>query len=105
MADDVPVDHDLDRMALVLVELGRVGDVVQLPVDADTDEALAAGTVDDAVALGLAILDERPEDEQARALGQRQHLVHDLLHALALDGVAVGTVRDADPANNRRRWS
>ena len=46
---------------------------------------------------GLAVLDERAENEQAGALGQRQDLVDDLLDGLALDGVAVGAVRDADP--------
>ena len=46
---------------------------------------------------GLAVLDERAEDEQSGALGQRQHLVDDLLDGLALDGVAVGAMRDADP--------
>ena len=96
MADDVAIDDDLDRVALVLVELGRVGDVDHLAIDPDPDEALAPGAVEDPVALGLAVLDERPEDEQAGALGQGQHLVDDLLDRLALDGVAVGAVRDAD---------
>ena len=97
VADDVAVDDDLDRVALVLVELGRVRDVDHLAVDPDADEALAPGAVEDAVALGLAVLDERPEDEQPRPLGQRQDLVDDLLDGLALDGVAVRAVRDADP--------
>ena len=97
VADDVAVDHDLDRVALVLVELGRVGDVEHLAVDPDADEALAPGAVEDPVALGLAVLDERPEDEQARPLGQGEDLVDDLLDRLALDRVAVGAMRDADP--------
>ena len=97
MADDVAVDDDLDRVALVLVELRRLGDVDHLAVDPDADEALPPGAIEDPVALGLAVLDERPEDEQARALRQRQDLVDDLLDGLALDGVAVGAVRDADP--------
>ena len=84
-------------MALVLVELGRVGDVDHLAVDPDADEALAPGAVEDPVALGLAVLDERAEDEQAGPLGQREHLVDDLLDRLALDRMAVGAVRDADP--------
>ncbi len=97
VADDVAVDDDLDRMALVLVELGRrLGDVVQLPVDADADEALPPGGVDDPVTLGLAVLDQRPEDEQTGPLRQGQDLVDDLLDALALDGMAVRAVRDAD---------
>ena len=98
VADDVAVDDDLDGVALVLVELGRrVGDVVHLAVHPDADEALPPGGVDDPVALGLAVLDERAEDEQPGALRQGQHLVDDLLDALALDGVAGRAMRDADP--------
>ena len=51
VAHDVAVDHDLDRVTLVLIELGGVGDVVQLPIDPDAHEPLAPGGVDDAVAL------------------------------------------------------
>jgi hypothetical protein len=91
--DDVPVDDDLDGVPLVPVELRDVRQVVHLAVDPDADEALPPGGLEDAVALGLAILDERAEDEQPGALGQREHLVHDLLHALALDGMAGRTVR------------
>ena len=69
----------------------------KLEIDPDPDEALPPGALDDPVALGLAVLDERPEDEQSRALGVSQDLVDDLLDALALDGMAVGAVRDADP--------
>ena len=84
-------------MALVLVERRRLGQVVLLAVDADADEALLAGRLEDAVALGLAVLDQRPQHEQPRALGQRQHLVDDLLHRLALDLAAAGrAVRVAD---------
>ena len=85
VADDVAVDDDLDRMALVLVELGRVGDVVLLTVDADAHEALPSGGVDDPIALGLAVLDQRAEHEEPRPLRQGEHLVDDLLDALALD--------------------
>ena len=52
--------------------------------------------LEDPVALGLAVLDERAEDEQAGSLGQLQDLVDDLLDGLALDLVAVGAVRVAD---------
>ena len=94
VADDVAVDDDLDRVALVLVERRRLGQVVHLAVDADADEALPPGALEDPVALGLAVLDERPEDEQPRALGQGEDLVDDLLDGLALDRVAVRAVRD-----------
>ena len=66
------------RVALVLVERRRLGQVVLLAVDADADEALLAGALEDPVALGLAVLDQRAEDEQPGALGQRQDLVDDL---------------------------
>ena len=101
VADDVAVDDDLDRVALVLVELGCVLDVVGLAVDPDADEALAPGRLEDPVALGLAVLDERRQDEQPGAHRQGQHLVDDLLDALALDRVAVGAVRDADPGEQQ----
>ena len=81
--------------------MGALGDVVQLAIDADPDEPLAPGAVDDPVTLGLAVLDERAEDEQAGALRQRQDLVDDLLDALALDRVAVRAVRDADPGEQQ----
>ena len=97
MADDVAVDDDLDRMTLVLVELGRVRDVQHLAIDPDADETLAPGAVEDPVALGLAVLDQRAEDEQPGPFRQGQDLVDDLLDRLAFDGMAVGAVRDADP--------
>ena len=96
-ADDEPVDDDLDRVALVLVERRRLREVVLLAVDPDADEALLAGALEHPVALGLAILDQRAEDEEPRALRQREHLVDDLAHRLALDlAAALGAVRMAD---------
>ena len=62
-AHDEPIDHDLDGVALVLVERRRVLELEELAVDADADEALLAGRLEDPVALGLAVLDERAEDE------------------------------------------
>ncbi len=96
VTDDVAIDDDFDRVALVLVEFGRVGDIEHLPVDPDTHEALPPGAVEDPVPLGLAVLDQRPQDEQPRSLGQRQDLVNDLLDGLALDDVTGRAVRDAD---------
>ena len=81
VADDVAVDDDLDAVALVLVERRRLRQVVHLAVDADADEALPPGALEDPVALGLAVLDQRAEDEEARALRQGEDLVDDLLDA------------------------
>ena len=96
-ADDEPVDHDLDRVALVLVERGRLGQVVLGAVDSDADEALLAGALEDPVALGLAVLDQGAEDEEPRPLREGEHLVDDLADGLALDlAAAVRAVRVAD---------
>ncbi len=96
-ADDEPVHHDLDRVALVLVERGRLRQVVLDAIDADTDEALLAGGLEDAITLGLAVLDEGAQDQQARALGEAEDLVDDLAHRLPLDlAAAVGAVRVPD---------
>ena len=101
-ADDEAIDDDLDRVALVLVERRRLGQVVLLAVHPDPDEALLAGRLEDPVALGLAVLDERAEDEQPGPLGHRQDLVDDLLDGLALDlAAAGGAVRVADPGEQQ----
>ena len=96
-ADDEAVDDDLDRVPPVLVQGGRLGEVVHLPVHADPHEALLACGVEDPIALGLAVLDERAQDHEPRPLGQAVDLVHHLLDALALDlPAARGAVRVAD---------
>jgi hypothetical protein len=93
---DEAVDDHLDRVALVLVERGRTGEVVLLAIDAHAHEALLPCRLEDPIALGLAVLDERPEHEQAGALRHLEHLVDDLLDGLALDRMAVRAVRDPD---------
>ncbi len=83
---------------LYLSSVARLVEVEELAVDTNPHEALPAGGLEHAVALGLAVLDQRPEDEQARALGQRQDPVHDLGHALAGDLAATdGAVRVTGP--------
>ena len=84
-------------MALVLVELRRLGDVDHVAIDADPHEALASRALEDPVALGLAVLDQRRQDQQACPFREGEDLVHDLLDRLALDRVAVRAMRDADP--------
>src|SRR5205814_3962091 len=97
MAHDVAVDDDLDAVALVLVERRRVAQVHDLAVHPNADEALLTGRLKDPVALGLAVLDERPENEKPRPFRQSENLVDDLLDRLALDRMAVRAVRDPDP--------
>ena len=63
-----PVDDDLDRVPLVLVERLDLLEVELLPVDPDAHEALAADGVEDAVALRLAVADKRSEHQQPTAI-------------------------------------
>ena len=104
--DDEPVDDDLDRMALVLVERPDLVEVEHLAVDADAHEALLARRLEDAVALRLAVADQRTQNEDARPVGQRQDLVDDLL---ARSGAVIswpfGQCGWPTRANSRRRWS
>ena len=86
---------------LYLSSVGASGEVVHLAVDADPDEALPPGALEDAIALGLAVLDQRSEDEQPRPLRQREDLVDDLLDRLALDRMAVRAVRVAGPGEQQ----
>ena len=63
---DQPIDDDLDRVALVLVQVGRLVQVVELAVHAHAHEPLLAGRLEDAIALRLAVLDERTQHQQPR---------------------------------------
>src|SRR5262245_56873824 len=101
MTDHEPVDHDLDRVALVLIERLDLVEVEHLAVDADAHEALLASCVKDAITLGLPVTYERAQDQDARAIGQGQDLVDDLLHALALDLMAVWAARMAGPGKEQ----
>ena len=96
MPDHEPVDDDLDRVPLVLVERFGVGEIHELPVHPGTDEALATGALEDSIALRLAILDERTEHEQPGPFRQGQDLVHDLLDRLAFDLMPVRAERMTD---------
>ena len=82
---------------LYLSSAGASSRSMQLAVHADAHEALPAGGLEDALALRLAVLDERAEDEDARAVRQGPDAVHDLLHAHARDlAAAARAVRVAD---------
>ncbi len=107
VADDEPVDHDLDAVALVLVERGRLIQVHELAVHPDAHEALAPGGGEDALTLRLAVLDERAEDQDAGAVRQGPDAVDDLLHAHARDltAAAAGSAGWPTRAKSRRRWS
>ncbi len=93
-----PVDHHVDRVLLLLVEHGRAGERMHLPVDADAGEALAEQLGEQIVILALAAAHDRGQDLEAGALLQPQQPVHDLLRRLAADRLAaLGAVRPARP--------
>ena len=82
---DEAVDHDRDVVLELLVERRRVLDQVRLAVDADAREPLAAQVLEHVLELALAPAHDGGVDREARAGGQREHLVDDLLGGLARD--------------------
>ena len=96
--DREAVDDHLDRVLLLLVQLGRVVEPVGLAVHPGPGEALGLQLAEELDVLALAAADDRREDLEAGALLERHHPVDDLLGGLALDrGVADRAVRAAGP--------
>src|SRR5207245_726482 len=69
---DEAVDHDLDRVALVLIELDRLVEVPYFAVYPHADEAGPAGVFEDAVVLASPVGDHRREDHQPLAFRQAE---------------------------------
>ncbi len=92
------VDHDLDVVLDLLLELGDVGDVVDLTVDPDARVALGGQLLEQRGVLALAAAHDRREHLEAGAGGELVDLVDDLLGGLGGDAAAaVRAVRLADP--------
>ena len=91
------VDHHLDGVLLLLVEVGRRVGVDQLAVDARAHEPLARHLLEQLAVLALLRRGQRREHHEAAAGRQRGDAVDHLLRGLALDReVAVGARRHAD---------
>ena len=102
LLDREPVDHHLDRVLALLVELRRVVERGGLAVDARPGEALGLQLLEQLDVLTLAAADHRREHLEAPALLQRQHPVDDLLRRLPLDRRAARrTVGVADPGEQQ----
>ncbi len=100
--DGQAVDDHLDRVLLLLLELGRVGELDRLPVDAGAAVALGLEVGEEVHELALALARQRGQHLEAAALGQLQDLVDDGLRRLPGDRVAaLGTVRLADPGEQQ----
>jgi hypothetical protein len=96
--DGEPVDHHLDGVLLLLLELGRLGQRVHDPVDPGAREALGLQLGEEVDIFALAAAYDRGEDLESGALGHREHPVDDLLRALPGDRLTADrTVRLADP--------
>ncbi len=92
-----PIDHHLDRVLELLVELDLLLEQPLLAVDLDAREALVAEALEEVSVLPLPIADDRRVDGELRPFREREHLVDDRLDGLARDGPpADRTVRPAD---------
>ena len=92
------VDHQLDVVLELLVELRHRVQLVQLAVDLDPLEAGAQQLGELLAVLALAPAHDRRQQIEARALGQAHDPVDHLRDGLALDRQpGRGRIRDADP--------
>ena len=89
-ADDQPVDDDLDVVLVLLVERGGVLDVVKGAVDPDPGEAGLLPLGELLPILALAAADDRGEEVEPGAFGQRHRPVDHLRHGLGRDRLAGG---------------
>ena len=84
-AEHQPIDHELDVVLELLVELGRRVELVELAVDLDALEARALQLGELLPVLALAAAHDRAQEVEPRALGQRHDAVDHLRDGLALD--------------------
>ncbi len=81
-ADPDPVDHDLDIVDLIAVELHAVRQFAHLPVDPHMKESLFADLIEQFAVMSLATLDQRGEHEDLLAVVLFQDEINDLLLAV-----------------------
>ena len=94
--DDEPVDHYLNGVLALLVEVELLGEVVDPAVDPDPDEAGLTGVFEDELVLTLAAGDHGGHDHDAGLGGDGLDGVDDLLDGLPGDqAAAVGAVGPA----------
>ncbi len=94
-----PVDHDLDRVFALFLQLGHVGEGDHVTVDARPGEPLGLQVREEVDIFALAAPHDRGEHLEPGALGQLQQAVDDLLRGLAGDRPAA--LRAVWPARPR----
>ena len=80
--DAEPVDHHLDGVLLLLLQLRRLGQRVHHAVDPGPRVALGLQLGEEVDVLALAAADHRRQHHEPGALGHREHPVDDLLRGL-----------------------
>ena len=75
-------------MELVAVELHAVGDLSQLPVDADGEEALLTELLEELFVMPLTLLDDGGQEEDLLSLIALEEELQDLLLGIAHHGLA-----------------
>ena len=84
-AHDDAVDDDVDVVLVLLVERGRLGDLVELAVDLDPLETLLLQLLQFLAVLALAAAHDGRHQVEPRAVGHRLDAIDHLRHGLALD--------------------
>jgi hypothetical protein len=97
VAHDQPIDHDLDRVLAVLVQVDLLAELAERAVDAHARIALPLEIEEQLLVLALAPAHDRRQHQQARARRQREDAIDHLLDGLGGDdAAALRTVRDTD---------
>ena len=96
-ADRDSVHHDCNRVLFIFLQLDLLGELILVAVYHHTDIAAAAGLVKNLRMLTLTAANNRRQQLDTRALGQRKNRVDHLVHGLAADlPAALRAMRNAD---------
>ena len=84
-------------MFFILVQIDRLGQIIEIAVYANTDIAASARVLKDLGVLALLAADDRGEDLELCPFGERRYLIDNLIDGLLTDLLAaLRTVRCAD---------
>ena len=102
LPNDQTVDHRLNRVFFILIQLEFFRKVMNLTVNPYPDIARLAQVHKNLLVLPLAVADERRHNQDAAALGEVVNRIHNLLHRLGGDfPTALGAVGMTDPGEEQ----